>query len=96
MNHVRKAFNPVFGHDAIMPIEEFHEAVEYVANQYARYWPNAPKYPNIQVAQTELFHWSPDTWENMKRELWGRYVAQLAYKHLNERDYEEWRRVHYQ
>lgn len=90
MNHVRKAFRPVFGHDGEMPLGEFQEAVHYIASQYARYWPHAPKYPSLVVAQTSQFHWSPEKYEDMKRQLWSRYVQQLALKHLSQEDYRTW------
>jgi len=88
MNYIRKCFAPVFGHNGRMPLDEFRDAVRYVDERYATNWECTPKYPAIQVAQTNDFHWSPESYAKLKRTLWSRYVHQLAEKHLSPADHQ--------
>lgn len=87
MNYIRKCFGPVFGHNGRMPLDEFMDAVQFVDERYAKNWAYAPKYPAIQVAQLKDFHWSPDSYDKLKRNLWSGYVQQLAMKHLSPEDH---------
>lgn len=87
MNYVRKCFLPVFGHNGRMPLEEFRDAVRFVDERYAKNYEVAPKYPAIQVAQLKDFHWSPDSYMQLKNKLWSRHVRNLAEKHLSPEDH---------